>query len=144
MNKVVDSWNDIIGKTLQAKDGTLKHEEFVVFRVFSFIISVEMNGVSGAFYNLSPKLGSDQSKWLDLRLVAEALISIGDKESSEFLFKAADVFENIPEPSPQTWAEFMGLATLKLSEDFWETIESRIPYIYDSLETYTTAHLLSH
>jgi hypothetical protein len=142
MDKVVDTWNTIIGKFSEAKNGSLKHEELVIFRVFSFIISVEMNSVSGALYNLSPQLGSDQHQWIDLRLTVEALVSIGDNESAQLLLKAADVFEKLPEPLSATWEEFMNSATSQLSEDFWETIESRIPKVYDALEAYTVTKLL--
>jgi hypothetical protein len=142
MNEVVDTWNTIIGKYREVKNGTLKHEELIVFRVFSFLTNVEMNSVSGALYNLSPKLGSDQHQWNDLRATADAVASIGDNESAQLLLEAADVFENLPEPLPPTWEELMNSATSQLSEDFWETIESRIPNIYDFLETYTITHLL--
>jgi len=142
MDNVVETWNSIIGKSSQAKDGTLNHEELIIFRVFSFIMRVEMNSVSGALYNMSPRLGSDQHKWTDLRLTAEALASIGDNESADLLLKVANAFENLPEPFPQTWGELMNSAISQLSEDVWETIESRIPNIYDSLETYTIAYLL--
>ena len=142
MDKVVDTWNTIIGKSSQAKDGTLRHEELIIFRVFSFIIEVEVNGVRGALYNMSPRLGSDQHKWTNLRLTAEALASIGDNESAQLLLKARDVFENLPEPTQHTWEELMDSATSQLSEDFWKTIESRIPNIYVALEAYTIAHLL--
>jgi hypothetical protein len=143
MNEVVETWNSIIEKYQEAKNGTLKAEELIVFRVFAFLIRVEMNDVSGALYNLSPKLGSDQSSWNDLRATANAVNSIGDNQSAQLLLEAADIFEKLPEPLPSTWEEFMNLATSQLSEDFWQRIDSRISNIYDSLETYTVAHLLS-
>lgn len=142
MDELVSTWKNIIEKVSQARDGSLKSEELIVFRVFSFISNIEMNGVSGALYNLSPKLGSDQHQWVDLRLTAEALVSISDNESAKLLLKVADVFEGLPQPPTATWGEFMDSATSQLSEDFWETIESRIPNIYDYLEAYTVANLL--
>ena len=143
MNEVVETWNTIIGKYREAKNGTLKPEELIIFRVFSFLISIEMNSVSGALYNLGPKMESTQHQWNDLHATADAVRAIGDQESAQLLLKAADVFENLPAPFPSTWEELMNSASSQLSEDFWETIESRIPNIYDALEAYTATYLSS-
>jgi hypothetical protein len=142
LDEVVNTWNNIIEKAACTGLAALKHEEQVVFRANSFVVEVEMGGMSGALYNLSPKAGTDQRQWLDLRLTAQALASIGDHESAQLLLKAIDVFENLPEPVSSTWEEFMESASSQLSGEFWETIEARIPNIYDSLEKYTRTHLL--
>jgi len=143
MNEAVNTWNTIIRKYREAKNGTLKSEELVVFRVFSFLIDTEMNSACGALYNLSPELGSDQHQWNDLRATVNAISSIGDNESAQLLLNAADVFENLPEPLPSTWDEYTNLAASQLSNDFWEKIESRIPIIYNFLEEYTVIHFSS-
>ena len=143
MNEVVDTWNTIIAKYREANNGTLPDEELIVFRVFSFLVNTEMNSVRGAVYNLSPKLGSDQHRWNHLRATADAVSSIGDGESAQLLLRAAEVFENLPEPLPRTWEELMNSTGSQLSKDFWEDIESRISSIYASLEAYTVTHLSS-
>ena len=141
--EIVEIWNTIIGKYHEAKNGTLKAEELIVFRVFSFIINMEMNGVSGAIYNLTSNLGANR-KWNDLRATAEAVAKIGDNRSAQMLLDAADTFENLSEPIAAVWDEIMKSATSQLSEDYWETLEACIPNIYDALEMYTAENLLNN
>ena len=141
LDEFINTWNGIVEKAIKTGLPTLKREEQIIFRAYSFIIEVEMGGVSGALYNLSPKLGSDQHHWIDLRHAAEALATIGDNETAQLLLKAADVLENLPEPPLSTWGGYMESANTQLPEGFWEIIESRIPDIYDVLESYTNAYL---
>jgi hypothetical protein len=103
---------------------------------------VEINGVSGALYNLSPKLGADQHQWIELRLTAEALVTIGDNAKAQLLIKTAGVFENLPETPAATWEDFIKTAETQLSGGFWDTIDARISNVYDFLEGYTRSYLL--
>lgn len=141
MDESINTWNSIVEKVIKTGLLTLKQEERIIFRASSFIIEVEMGGISGALYNLSPKLGSDQHQWIDLRLTTEALATIGDNETARLLLKAADVLENSPESPSLTWGEFMASANTQLPEGFWEIIDARIPNIYDILEEYTNIYL---
>jgi len=141
LDEVINTWNSIVEKVIQTGLPTLKQEEQSIFRAYSFIIQVEMGGISGALYNLSPRLGSDQHQWIDLRLTAESLVTIGDNETAQLLLKAADVLENLPNSLSPTWGEFMKSVDTQIPEGFWETIEARIPNIYDVLEEYTSVYL---
>ncbi|MFN8414104.1 MAG: hypothetical protein U0Z26_17120 [Anaerolineales bacterium] len=142
MDEIIETWTSIIEKYSQAKNDTLPYEELVVFRVFSFICDVEMNGVSGALYNSSPKSGTNQYQWTNLHLTAEALVTIGDAETAQLLTETATVFESLSNLSLRTWGEYMEAAETKLSDDIWDTIDARIQKIYDFLEVYTREHLL--
>ena|GEM_PF-3128271 len=141
MDEVIKTWNKIVEKVIQTGLPALKREEQIIFRVYSFVIEVEMGGINGALYNLSPRSGSDQQQWIDLRLTAESLVAIGDNQTAQLLLKAADVLENLLEPPSSTWGEFMESVESQLSKDFWETIEARITEIYGILEAYTSAYL---
>jgi len=141
LDEVIKTWNKIVEKVIQTGLPALKREEQIIFRVYSFVIEVEMGGINGALYNLSPRSGSDQQQWIDLRLTAESLVAIGDNQTAQLLLKAADVLENLLEPPSSTWGEFMESVESQLSKDFWETIEARITEIYGILEAYTSAYL---
>ncbi len=140
MDEAADTWVAIAQKVAKSGLANLTPEELVVYRVFVFVSELEMGGPSGALYNLSPASGKGQHQWLDLRRTAELLAAIGDRESAGLLLEAADALEKIPEPLPSTWEEAMEAATLNVRPGLWETIELRVPEIYDHLEAYTRAH----
>ncbi len=104
-----------------------------VRRINNFLCDLDIGGLSGALYNLSPEVGAEK-EWSALRLLAQDVNDLGRSAVGELLLQVATLLESQAAPGPTTWGACIEpiqdrLAELEVplmheAEELWDAIES--------------------
>jgi hypothetical protein len=99
--------NHEFGRLLKMEPGAvLSDRERVIWSVGQFAIGVEMGGLSGFLYNVSPDASSRQNEWVQLRETVRSLKLIGATSAANVL----DVLVTLLEARAHddgTWSGFL-------------------------------------
>jgi hypothetical protein len=78
--------NDEFGRLLKLDAGApLTEKERLIWTVGQFAIGVEMGGLSGFLYNISPDASSPQNEWVQLRETTRLLNLVGATGAANLL-----------------------------------------------------------
>jgi hypothetical protein len=132
-----DVWNRILERAGSTLAG-LTAAERIVYRVNVFLVDVEMGGLSGFLYNISPSSGR---RWSDLRETAEAVESVGHVRTAALLRDLAARLEALPSGGTTTWGEFFAPLEGHLETDVVPAVNGYIEDLYSKLEAFTNQHL---
>jgi len=99
--------NQEFGRLLKMEPGAvLSDREQVIWCVGQFAIGVEMGGLSGFLYNVSPDASSPQNEWVQLRETVRSLKLIGATSAANVLDVLVTLLETRAHDDG-TWSGFL-------------------------------------
>jgi hypothetical protein len=131
-----DVWNGILergGSTLAG----LTPSERVIYRVNVFLVDVEIGGLSGFLYNVSPSSGG---RWSDLGETADAVESVGHPACAALLRDLAVRLESLPPTGAASWGEHPAPLDEHLATVVTPAVKRSIGDLYSKLEAFTAQH----
>jgi hypothetical protein len=128
-------WNNVLERAGNSI-ARLAPNERIIYRVNVFLCDLEMGGLSGFLYNISP---TDGGNWSALRETAEAIETVGHLGCAATLRDLAERLERLPSFST-TWGAFLAPLAEHLKSDVGPVVKGYIEDLYADLETFTIRH----
>jgi hypothetical protein len=128
-------WNSVLERAGNSL-ARLAPNERIIYRVNVFLCDLEMGGLSGFLYNVSP---TDGGSWSDLRETAEAIETVGHLGCAATLRDLAERLERLPSFST-TWDAFLAPLREHLESNVGPVVNGYIGDLYADLETFTIRH----
>jgi hypothetical protein len=105
MAEAWEIWNSILERAHREGLANLPPVCQTIFRANCYLCGIEIGGLSGLLYNLSPDSCSLQDDWSELRQTATALRQMGEQDTAIVLEQCAERLESTSVTETTSWQQ---------------------------------------